>query len=61
LPVAIAAGVGLHQAGAFFSPRAPVSAPTSISISRSAANKIMSRRILASGIFSKSVPKFIVS
>src|SRR4029077_20139971 len=41
--------------------RAPVSAPPSISISRSAAKPIISRRISASGVFSTSERRFIIS
>jgi hypothetical protein len=47
---------------ALFSPwPAPVSAPTSISISLSAAKAIISRKMSASGIFSTSECKFIIS
>jgi hypothetical protein len=62
LPVPIAIAVALHQPRRFFSPwPAPVRAPTSISINRSAAKAIISRSISASGVFSTSERRFIIS
>ena len=62
LPVAVAIAVALGEPlGRALAMRRAGLAPTSISISRSAAKAIMSRRISASGAFSTSARRFIIS
>ena len=60
VPVAIAVALG-EPIGDALACAAPVLAPTSSSISRSAAKPIISRRMSASGVFSTSARRFIIS